>query len=164
MNENISIDILSLIKIFWLTGFAFFICIAFTPIFTDFLYKNKLGKRIRQTGFDESKAPIFYKYHKGKENTPTMGGLLIWVTVALLTLVFNLNRAETYLPVFTLVIVGIIGAFDDLLNIQGKGSKSGGFRFSTKFIIYFIIAAVGAWWFYYKLGFSLVHIPGGNLF
>jgi phospho-N-acetylmuramoyl-pentapeptide-transferase len=26
------------------------------------------------------------------------------------------------------------------------------------------LALVGAWWFYYKLDFSTIHIPGGNLF
>ncbi len=80
------------------------IAIIWTPFFTDFLYRNRLGKRIRKTGFDESKAPIFYKLHKGKENTPTMGGLLVWVTVAVLTLLFNLSRAGTWLPLFVLVL------------------------------------------------------------
>lgn len=162
--EIITLDTNSLAKIFLMTGIAFILGVLLTPAFTNFLYKNKLGKKIRQTGFDESKAPIFYRLHKSKENTPTMGGLLIWVVVAILTVSLNLDRAETFLPLFTLVAVGIVGAVDDLMNIQGVGAKSGGLRFGTKFIIYSVLALIGAWWFYSKLGWSAIHIPGGNIF
>ena len=162
--ETIILDTNSLAKVFLMTGIAFILGVLLTPAFTNFLYKNRLGKRIRKTGFDESKAPIFYKLHRGKENTPTMGGLLIWVVVAILTLVLNLDRAETFLPLFTLVAVGVVGAIDDLMNVRGEGTKSGGLRFRTKFIIYSTLALIGAWWFYSKLGWSAIHIPGGNVF
>jgi phospho-N-acetylmuramoyl-pentapeptide-transferase len=136
-----------------------------TPFLTNFLYKNKLGKKIRETGYDEkSKAPIFYNLHKGKENTPTMAGILIWVTVAFITLFFNFDRAGTYLPLFTLVFAGIIGAIDDLLNIKKIGPNNGGLRFRSKFLLYLIVAILGAWWFYFKLDWSVIHIPGGNYF
>ena len=100
--EQIQIYIPNLAKIFWLTALSFVIALIWTPIFTDFLYRNKLGKRIRKTGINEEKAPIFYALHKGKENTPTMGGLLIWVTTAVITVLFNLSRAGTWLPVLPL--------------------------------------------------------------
>lgn len=164
MQELLAIDVTNLVKVFWLTSIAFVFGILLTPAFANFLYKNKLGKRIRQTStLDNKKAPIFYKFHKAKENTPTMGGLLIWGVVAILTLIFNLDRAETYLPLFTLVAAGVIGAIDDVLNIKGIGPNNGGLRFRTKFLIFFLVALVGAWWFYYKLGWSSIHIPGGNL-
>jgi len=165
MNEILIINIESLIKIFLLTGIAFALGILITPVFTNFLYRHKLGKKIRQMGFDnKTKAPIFYKYHKDKTNTPIMGGLLFLLVTAILTLLFNLNRAETYLPLFTLVAAGAIGAIDDLLNSRGIGPNKGGLRFRTKLIIYILVAAIGAWWFYYKLGFNFIHIPAGNLF
>lgn len=165
MQELIFLNIESLVKIFWLTAAAFVLGIIIAPAFTNFLYKNKLGKKIRKTStLDDKKAPIFYKFHKSKENTPTMGGLLIWVVVVVLTIVFNINRAETYLPLFTLATAGVIGAIDDLLNIRGIGPNRGGLSFRTKFIIYFLVAVIGAWWFYYKLDWSSIHIPGGNLF
>lgn len=164
MNEILYIDIDSLIKIFYFTSIAFMLGIILTPAFTEFLYKHRIGKKIRTTGYDDkTKAPVFYSLHKGKENTPTMGGLLIWIVVGVLTLIFNLDRAETYLPLFTLIAAGIIGAFDDILNVKGVGPNNGGLRFRTKLIIYILVASVGAWWFYYKLGWSSIHIPGGNL-
>jgi phospho-N-acetylmuramoyl-pentapeptide-transferase len=158
--ETIQLYVPDLAKIFWLTSLAFIIAVIWTPLFTDFLYRNRLGKRIRKTGYDEKTAPIFYRLHKGKENTPTMGGLLIWVTVAVITLLFNLSRAGTWLPLFALVATGMIGAIDDLANIKGRGPNNGGLRFRYKLLIYLTIAVVGAGWFYFKLGWDMFHLPG----
>lgn len=158
--DQLQLYIPSLTKMFWLTALSFVIALIWTPLFTDFLYKNKLGKRIRQTGLDEKKAPIFYKYHKQKENTPTMGGLLVWVTAAIITVLFNLSRSGTWLPVFALVASGVIGAIDDLANIRGIGPNRGGLAFKYKFFLYLFIAIVGAWWFYAKLGWDIFHFPG----
>jgi phospho-N-acetylmuramoyl-pentapeptide-transferase len=149
----------ALAKTFWLATLSFLVAILWTPLFTDFLYKNRLGKRIRQTGFDEKKAPIFYSLHKHKENTPTMGGLLIWITAAVITLLMNLHRGQTWLPLFTLVATGLVGAADDLMNIFGIGPNRGGLRFRWKLLIYTLIAVIGAWWFFYKLEFSIISVP-----
>lgn len=150
----------ALAKTFWLASLSFLVAILWTPLFTDFLYKNRLGKRIRQTSFDEQKAPIFFSLHKHKESTPTMGGLLIWVTTAIITLLMNLSRAQTWLPLFTMVATGLVGAVDDLMNIFGIGPNRGGLRFRSKLVVYTVIAAVGAWWFFSKLGWSVISIPG----
>lgn len=162
--ETLSIYISDLKFVFLLTSLSFVVAMLWTPLFTNFLFKNRLGKRIRQTGFDAKAAPIFFRLHKGKMNTPTMGGLLIWITVAVITLVFNLNRAGTWLPLFVLTATGVIGAIDDLMNIYGVGPHNGGMQFKLRLLLYVSIASVGAWWFYYKLGFSIFHLPGiGNL-
>ncbi len=163
--EQIFFTLPDLIKIFALTCVSFVLAIIITPFWTEFLYKNKLGKKIRQTGFDEKKkAPVFYKMHKHKENTPTMGGIIIWVSVIIVTLIFNWNRAQTWLPAFTLFSAGVIGAIDDLLNIKGLGPNGGGLRFRWKLLVYFLLALIGALWFYFKLDWSAIHIPGGNYF
>lgn len=163
--ETLSINLSDLKFVFLLTALSFVVAMLWTPIFTDFLFKNRLGKRIRQTTFDVNEsAPIFYKLHKGKENTPTMGGLLIWVTAAVITIVLNLDRAGTWLPLFVITATGIIGAVDDLMNINGIGAHNGGLRFTHRLILYAVVALIGAWWFYFKLGFSVFHVPGyGNI-
>lgn len=154
--ESITIESYDLVKMFWLALISFLIAIAWTPILTNFLYKNKLGKRIR----DSKDAPIMAKLHEKKAGTPTMGGILVWVTTALLTLIFNLERSSTWLPLFCLVATGIVGAFDDILNVRGIGPKGGGLGFKQKFLMYAVIAAAGAWWFYSKLEWNSIHIPG----
>ncbi|HSX42177.1 MAG TPA: phospho-N-acetylmuramoyl-pentapeptide-transferase [Candidatus Saccharimonadales bacterium] len=160
MSNLLDVTHFALAKTFWLSSLSFIVAILWTPLFTDFLYKNRLGKKIRQTGFDEKKAPIFYSLHKHKENTPTMGGLLIWITVAVITLLMNLSRAQTWLPLFVLVSTGLVGAADDLMNIYGVGPNRGGLKFRWKLLLYAVIALIGAWWFYSKLGFNVLSIPG----
>lgn len=154
--ELIKIYIPDLTRLLWLSVLSFLIAIAWTPVFTNFLYRNKLGKRIRES----KNAPIMAALHAKKAGTPTMGGILIWVTTALLTLIFNLERSATWLPLFCLVATGVVGAFDDLMNIRGQGPNGGGMRFRDKFLLYAAIAVAGAWWFYTKLGWNSIHIPG----
>lgn len=160
-----------IIKIFILTTLSFITAMLLTPILTHFLYKYKLGKSIRNTG----ETPIFSSLHAAKSGTPTMGGIIIWFTALALavfffyvnkfwpdTLIGQLNfltRSQTLLPLGVLVASALVGLADDLLNIWHWGHKGGGIRFRIKFIIYSVIAIVGAWWFYYKLEWDIVHIP-----
>lgn len=160
--EAIILNIDALVRVFGLTVLAFAVAMLVTPAFTTFLYKNRLGKKIRQTDFNETAAPIFYSLHQHKANTPTMGGLLIWITTAIITLLFNFSRQATWLPLFVLISTGIIGAIDDLYNIKGIGPNSGGLRFRHKLIIYLIIAIIGALYFAYKLEWIYrgIYVPG----
>ncbi len=144
-----------LMRMFWFALVSFAITIIWTPLLTRFLYKNKIGKTIR-AGAD---APVYAAMHQKKSGTPTMGGLLIWVTVAVMTALFNLTRSATWLPLFALVTTGIVGAVDDILNVRGIGEKGGGLSLKQKLPAYAIIAAIGAWWFYSKLGWNVIHIP-----
>jgi phospho-N-acetylmuramoyl-pentapeptide-transferase len=154
--ELIVFSKVDLIRFFWLTGLSFLIAMIWTPLFTNFLYKYKLGKRIR----DDKNTPIFSKLHQHKSGTPTMGGILVWVTTAVLTLIFNFERRATWLPLFAMVSAGMVGLIDDMMNIKGLGVHGGGMRFREKFPLYAGIATVGAWWFYSKLGWNSIHVPG----
>lgn len=148
---QISIETFRLSQIFVYMSLTFLIAILFTPLFTDFLYKNRIGKKIRSTDYSGAKTPIFSSLHKGKENTPTMGGLLIWGSASVVTIVANLSRAGTLLPLFTLIASGVVGAIDDLMNVFGIGFDRGGMRFRTKLLFYTLVAVAGALWFAFKL-------------
>jgi len=149
------VDVPDLVRMFWFALASFSIAIAWTPLLTKFLYKNKIGKTIRNS----KDAPIMAKLHEKKAGTPTMGGLLIWITTALLTLLFNLSRNATWLPLFCLVATGIVGAIDDIMNVRGIGEKGGGLSLKQKLPLYALIALAGALWFYFKLDWHSIHIP-----
>ncbi len=147
-----------LIDVFLLMSASFLVAIVLTPLWAHVLYTYRLGKRIRDTDVLGKEAPIFYKYHKDKEQTPTLGGVLIWVTTTIMLVGISigatlfshpgidyLSRGPVKLLLFTLVATGIIGAIDDLLNIFGIGPHRGGFGFWTKFPLYLIVAGVGSW-------------------
>ena len=161
-----------IVKILLLSSLAFVFALFCTPILTHYLYKYKLGKKIRNNG----KTPIFSKLHAHKEGTPTMGGILIWLTVLIFIILFSfladilpleifkhlnfLSRSETLLPLGALVASAIIGLFDDWLDIKGKGVLGGGgLKLKHRLLIYTIIAIIGALWFYFKLDWTVFHIP-----
>ena len=45
------------------------------------------------------------------------------------------------------------------MNVFKMGPAGGGLRMKSKLILYTLIAAFGAWWFYYKLGWDQIHVP-----
>ncbi|MDD5032456.1 MAG: phospho-N-acetylmuramoyl-pentapeptide-transferase [Patescibacteria group bacterium] len=161
-----------IIRILFLSTLAFVFAFALTPALTHFLYKYKLGKKIRSNG----ETPIFTKMHAHKAGTPTMGGLLVWGTVLIFSLLFfysakifpvdflkNLNflsRSETLLPLGALVATALVGLCDDWLDVRGKGILGGGgLTISHRLLIYTIIAIFGSLWFYFKLDWTVLHIP-----
>jgi phospho-N-acetylmuramoyl-pentapeptide-transferase len=159
------------VRILIIFALAFIVALFLTPPTEYFLHKFNLKKKnIR----GEEIAPIFYKFHKGKSSTPTMGGVIIWGTVVILALVFFIsqslfdgfatyfnfvNRAETYLPLAALFFAAVVGLVDDLFGILGKGEHGGGLNIRQKLVLYTAVAVIGAWWFYFKLGFDTLYIP-----
>jgi len=163
---------LPIVKILFFTTLAFILAMLVTPLLSHFLYKYKLGKRIRNNGF----TPIFSKLHAHKAGTPTMGGILIWGTLLILIMLFYflssiwpnsglayfnfLTRPETLLPLGVLLATAIIGLVDDWLDVRGKGvAGGGGLKMRHRLIIYSLIALFGALWFYFKLDWTVFHVP-----
>jgi len=157
--ETIQIGVEQLMTLFLYVFFAFLLAMLLTPILTHFLYKYRIWKEIKQDAITGEKLKYFNKLHKKKSHTPTMAGILIWVTVAVITLLFNYSRSQTLLPLFTLITVAILGLVDDYVNIRGVGGIRG-INWKKKMIWLLIIGAAGAWWFYAKLGGDSIHIPG----
>ncbi|MFA6254726.1 MAG: phospho-N-acetylmuramoyl-pentapeptide-transferase [Patescibacteria group bacterium] len=157
-------------KIFFLTTVSFVLTLLWTPFLTHFLYKYRLGKGIR----DAQAAPVFAAMHKKKAGTPTMGGILIWGTTLFLILLFFylskffdgwfskldfLSRKETLLPLGALLASAAVGLIDDLFDVWRMGKGGGGLRMRHRFLIYGLIAIVGAWWFYFKLEWTTLYVP-----
>ncbi|KKT35901.1 MAG: Phospho-N-acetylmuramoyl-pentapeptide-transferase [Parcubacteria group bacterium GW2011_GWA2_44_12] len=161
----------SVIQIGVLGTCSFFVATALTPLVTHFLYKYKIGKQIRGAGH----TPIFSALHEKKRGTPTMGGILIWGTVLIVTFSFAFIstlvaphpiakldffvRSETFLPLGMMIFAALIGLIDDLWGIKGKGKNEDGIRFRYKIVWYLLIGLVGGLWFFYKLNWDVVTIP-----
>lgn len=141
--------------------FGMLFSMAFTPIYTNLAYRFKWWKKVRDTAVTGEKAPIFYKLHaaKHKRQIPTMGGIVLILAVAVTTLALNLSRNQTWLPLSILFGAGLVGLLDDYINIQGDGTGVAGLRSQIKFGLILLVAVLGALWFYYKLGYHLIHIP-----
>jgi phospho-N-acetylmuramoyl-pentapeptide-transferase len=93
-----------------------------------------IGKQIREEGPHT---------HYVKEGTPTMGGLLIVGVVLGLYALLHGDRIERGIiaPLATLLLVGILGAFDDYLNAR----TGEGIRARQKLLWLIVVAGVAAW-------------------
>ncbi len=164
-------DYLALVKIGTLTALSFILAMSWTPVLSHFLYKYKLGKNIRSSG----STPIFSKMHAQKSGTPTMGGVLVWLTAIVITLFifaawriwetewlrfFNFfSRSETWLPLGAMFMAALIGLVDDYFTVTNKGVSGGGLSIPYRLGLYAVIAIIGAYWFYVKLSWDTIHIP-----
>ncbi len=159
-------SIFNIVRLFVITTIAFFLNLIITHLWTKVLYTRfKPGKQI-----ERENTPIFNALHRKKEGTPTMGGLPIWLSVSLITLFFwllsyvhdgfwskvnFLSRSQTLLPLGFLILAGIVGMFDDMIGIF----KRGGFKLTKRLAFFTVVAALGAWWYFFKLGRDSITVP-----
>jgi phospho-N-acetylmuramoyl-pentapeptide-transferase len=151
------------------SAFAFVVAFARAPPFIRLLVRFRIGKNIREDASGGGKATLFSALHAHKQGTPTMGGILIVLTVIVMVLFSRvlsfygiidhslLNRRETYIPLFTLITTALLGGFDDWLNLRGLWKK--GIPVKPKFLLLLVLSLVGAWWFHFKLGYFSVSLP-----
>jgi phospho-N-acetylmuramoyl-pentapeptide-transferase len=149
---------------------SFLLALFFTPLLTKLLERYGLVKYVERVN-----VPIFTKLHKKKEGTPTMGGILVWGTVLLTIVLFEiigklgkgtylenlsfLSRQETFLPLGAMLVAALLGLVDDIFGILRIGVRKSGLRVREKIILYTIVAGFCAWWFYFKLDWDLIKIP-----
>lgn len=101
-------------------GFALFSCITaflWSPVLIKILYRYNIIK-------GQKKELENIESQKGKENTPVMGGLLVIITVAIITIFFNWSRSYTWVPISVMLLSALLGAIDDLLNVFGVERRS----------------------------------------
>jgi phospho-N-acetylmuramoyl-pentapeptide-transferase len=173
-------EIANVIKIL-VTGLAAFVfAFAITPLWTYILYKYRIGIKIKSTDVNGEKLTFVNKLHAEKAGTPTMGGVIVWASVVILVLASHFifpalakllginfiarldffSRPQVWLPLFALVTAGVLGLFDDVMSVRGIGkNKGGGMRFAMRFGWLIAIAVAGAWWFYSKLDWNIIHVP-----
>lgn len=141
-------------------GFGFGMLL--TPIYTHFAFKHQWWKKQRTTTLTGHKATVFAKLHKDKHrrNIPTMAGIIFILAVVIVTLLFNLSREQTWLPLAAFIGAGLIGLSDDIVNIRGSGKGVAGLPAKMKLLLTSIIGLLGGIYFYTKLDVDSLFVPG----
>jgi phospho-N-acetylmuramoyl-pentapeptide-transferase len=143
-----------------LSGLAFILAVIWGNPLLRILRHLKIGKMIRVEGPDS---------HVTKMGTPTMGGLMILLPVAILTVLLNavsllgldvLGRS-IMLPLGVMIAFGALGAIDDWEGIRGP-RRGLGMRARTKFIIQVILALITAFFLRNVLQVPELYWPGLN--
>lgn len=137
------------------------VSVIITPLYTYFAYRYRFWKRQRVTSTSGEALTVFTKLHEKKfeRNIPTMAGIIIVLAVTFITVSANLDRQQTWLPLAALLGGALVGAIDDIINIRGRALGVAGLRSGLKFVMITAVAVLGAWFFYYKLGFHSIHVP-----
>lgn len=158
---NIAVQTETLVRILLLGFLGFALSMLITPIYTTAAYKYEWWKKPRQNSVTGEVAKVFTKLHaaKHKRLIPTMAGLIFVLSTLLVTVAFNLERTETWLPLAAFLGAGAIGFIDDLINIRGSGKGVAGIPSKIKLLLTTLIALVGGLYFFFKLDVTSVNIP-----
>ena len=114
---------------------AFGISVVLSPIVIPFLKKLKFGQFVRDDGPET---------HLKKSGTPTMGGLIILLSL-LITSLFYMKDYPDILPVlFVTLGFGLIGFLDDYIKVVMK--RSMGLRAWQKMLGQFVVTAIFAYY------------------
>lgn len=150
-----------LVKTTFLSVGAFTIAMFLTPIYTFVAYRYRFWKQQRDEATTGEKLAVFTRLHahKFKRNIPTMAGIVTVISVVLITLLFNLDRQQTWLPLAALVGGAVVGLLDDVINLRGFGGGVKGLRAPIKFLMITAVAALAAGWFYFVNGYNSVYVP-----
>ncbi len=100
------------------------------PLLIPVLHRLKFGQNVRDDG---------PQTHLKKQDTPTMGGVIILIAIVLATLIFaRKNYTLAILALLMAVLFGLIGFFDDFIKIMKK--RSMGLRAWQKIAAQFVLA------------------------
>jgi len=110
---------------------AFAISVILSPFVIPFLKKLKVGQTERTEGVQS---------HLKKAGTPTMGGLIILISVLVTSLLF-IGRYPRIIPILFLTLgFGIIGFLDDYLKVVLR--RSDGLLPKQKFTLQFVLTTI----------------------
>jgi phospho-N-acetylmuramoyl-pentapeptide-transferase len=119
-------------------GTAFLISLLLGPWLIEQLRKLNIGQYERK-----EEAPPLYALHAKKEGTPTMGGILIVVSLVAASLLWTVpGNRFVLLVLVTLCAMALIGFWDDYTKVALKRSK--GLTARRKFLLQFIWVLVVA--------------------
>jgi len=110
---------------------AFLLNIVLSPLIIPYLQRLKLGQYVRHDGPNT---------HLKKAGTPTMGGIIILLSILITSLFFAVNNKELHTVLFAIFGFGFIGFLDDYIKVVKK--RSLGLKPSQKIIGQIIVTLI----------------------
>jgi phospho-N-acetylmuramoyl-pentapeptide-transferase len=173
--------IIDIVKVFIPTTLSFILGVFVSGILTHYLYKYEMWKKKGgKLTMDGQATPVFDSLHKAKEvGTPRMGGVIVWLSVSLTTLIVFIisrilptdittkldffSRNQTWIPLFTLIVGGIVGLVDDYYEVMGsKNHIAGGLSLRKRLAVVGLLGVIFASWFYFRLDVNSIGLPHLN--
>ena len=152
-----------MIRLLLAAGIALVVSLFGTKFLIAWLTRHRIGQPIHED------VP---EGHTTKAGTPTMGGIFIWATVAVVTLLTNMfewrdgsivfERRSMLLPTAVVISMTLVGYWDDLGSLVGGPYR--GLTWRLKFVLIAILAAVVAGTMYWGLDAQSINIPWAGQF
>jgi phospho-N-acetylmuramoyl-pentapeptide-transferase len=117
---------------------ALFLSLLFGPYLIRLLGKFQIGQHVRDDGPQS---------HLSKAGTPTMGGMLIVLVIAVTTLLWGeLSNPYLWVALLTTCAFAVVGWYDDFLKISRRNSK--GLSARAKYLAQSVAALAAAGYLY----------------
>ncbi|MFQ5906236.1 MAG: phospho-N-acetylmuramoyl-pentapeptide-transferase [bacterium] len=121
---------------------------AVTALILAFIAGPSIIRRLKRLKISETISDDLPRRHKSKEGTPTMGGLIILLTLVVPVLLWaDLTNRFIQLILITTVWLGAMGLTDDLLKFKKGKGMGGRYKLLGQFALGLIV------------GLSLIHDP-----
>lgn len=128
---------------------SFAISVVLGPVVIPFLRRLKVGQTVREEGPKE---------HLKKNGTPTMGGILILVSVVVTSILYVKDYPKIIPILFVTLGFGLIGFMDDYIKVVLK--RSMGLRAWQKMLLQILVTGVFAYYILHYTDVSLaMRIP-----
>lgn len=133
---------------------SFGVCAILCPILIPFLRKLKFGQFVREEGPQS---------HLKKSGTPTMGGIVIVLSISITSLIYMKDYKDVIPVLFATIGFGIIGFMDDYIKVVMK--RSMGLKAWQKLTAQILVTAILG---YYMVNFTdigtsmLIPFSGGK--
>lgn len=145
-----------------LAGFSFLLTVIWGNPLLRILRTFKVSETIRMDGPER---------HFSKLGTPTMGGVMVVLPVALITILLNSASLvgpteflgnSVLLPLGVMIAYALLGAIDDWAGLRGE-RRGEGMRARTKFIIQVLISFWASYALYQLLDAPHLYLPGFHI-
>lgn len=142
-----------------LAGFTFMLTVIWGTPLLRILRHLKVGEAIRVEGPER---------HFSKLGTPTMGGVMIVIPIALVTLLLNsaslirpalIMGNSIFLPLGMMISFALIGVADDWEGLRGHRTGLG-MRAWVKFLLQVVVSFVASFGLYHFLDAPHLYLPG----
>ena len=115
--------------VFMAVVISLLVVIVLTPLLIKLLKAEHIGQQVRDDG---------PQTHLVKSGTPTMGGIVMLIAVAVATFIMGVPDPETYLLLGAVLLTGLLGLVDDISSIAH--ARSLGLTPAAKLIFQFLIS------------------------
>ena len=121
---------------------------AVTSLLLAFLFGNKIISFLKRKGIGEKISPYIQGTHQQKEGTPTMGGIIILISLFISVILWgDLSNRFIHYALFTMLYLGGAGIVDDWLKIK----KNKGLAVWHKLVIQTVLCIV--------IGYLIIRYP-----